>query len=170
MTIALRTLDRLCQLLFALACALTAFIALTVTYDVASRNLGLPVIIWAVNSVEYAMLAITFLAMPWLVRTRGHVCVEVVLTFLPITLRRWWEAALHYLAAGLCFFLAYRAGLAAADAMARELYDVRAFDMPMWLLYGVMPIGFFFSALQFLAFPIQGQSFYGAPPSEKAGL
>ncbi|WP_428929285.1 TRAP transporter small permease [Marinibacterium sp. SX1] len=170
MTSAVRLLDALSRLLFLLACLLVAAIVCVVTYDVVSRNLGLTTIVWAVNSVEYAMLHITFLCFPWLVRTRGHVCVEIALTMMPAGLRRAWEAMLMVLAAAICFYMAWRSGLSLADTLASGAYEVRSFDMPMWLLYSTMPVGFLVGGLQFLAFFARGESFYGAAPDAHAGL
>lgn len=163
-------LDLLSRLLFLLACLLIVGIVLIVTYDVASRNLGLPTFLWAVDGVEYAMLHITFLCFPWLVRSRGHVCVEIALSYMRAPLRRGWEIGLMILSALICLYLTWRTGLLFAQALADGTYEVRVVDMPMWALYVSMPIGFLVGALQFLAFPLRGESFYGAAPDAHAGL
>lgn len=170
MSAALSLLDKLSKLMFWLACALVVMIVLVVTYDVTSRNLGLPTAIWAVNSVEYAMLHITFLCFPYLVRTRGHVCVEVLLTYMPSGLRRVWQAALQILAALICIYLMWYSGKSLVKVLFDGSYEVRAFDAPMWLLYITMPFGFGLGALQFLAYFPRRESFYGAPPEAHAGL
>ncbi|PTQ75321.1 TRAP transporter small permease [Celeribacter persicus] len=170
MSAALSLLDALSKLMFWIACALVVMIVCVVTYDVASRNLGLPTAIWAVNSVEYAMLHITFLCFPWLVRTRGHVCVEVLLTYLPAGLRRLWQAGLQILAALIAFYLMYHSGKSFFEVLTDGSYEVRAFDAPMWMLYASMPLGFGLGALQFLSFFPRHESFYGAPPEAHAGL
>lgn len=170
MLAALRMLDALSTLLFALACLLVFAIVGMVTYDVFSRNLGLPMAIWAVNGVEYVMLHITCLSIPYLVMTRGHVCVEVLLTYLPTRLRRAWETVLHVIAAAICAFLAYESGKLLIKVIADGSYEVRSFDTPMWALYATMPLGFGIGALQFLAFLMRGESFYGAAPDTHAGM
>ncbi|MFC3167793.1 TRAP transporter small permease [Paracoccus fontiphilus] len=170
MAAALRTLDAISTLLFYLACLLVVAIVCMVTYDVFSRNLGLPTAIWAVNAVEYAMLHITCLSIPYLVLTRGHVCVEIVLTYLPGGLRRTWETVLHVLAAAICAFLCFESGKMFLQVLADGSYEVRSFDAPMWTLYISMPLGFGFGALQFLAFLARGDSFYGAAPETHAGM
>ncbi|MFV0386927.1 TRAP transporter small permease [Paracoccus sp. (in: a-proteobacteria)] len=170
MTAALRFLDVTSLLLFRLACLLVTGIVLVVTYDVLSRNIGLPTAIWAVNSVEYAMLHITFLCLPYLVLTRGHVCVEIVLTYLPRGVRRGWVFLLHIASALICFYLCWKSGQIFAKVWADGSYEVRSFDAPMWALYASMPLGFGFGGLQFLAFLLKGDSFYSAPPDAHAGL
>ncbi|WP_425053870.1 TRAP transporter small permease [Psychromarinibacter sp. S121] len=170
MTSALRILDAVCLLLFRIACLLVAAIVLIVIYDVLSRNLGLPTVIWAVNSVEYAMLHITFLCLPWLVLTRGHVCVEVLLTYMPAGLRHYWQAGLQILSAVVCLYLTYHTGKSLIRVLADGSYEVRSFDAPMWALYLTMPLGFGLGGLQFLAFFARGESFFGAPPESHAGM
>lgn len=165
-----RMLDAISLLLFRLACLLVAGIVLTVAYDVLSRNFGLPTAVWAVNAVEYAMLHITFLCLPWLVLTRGHVCVEVALSYMSARLRKWWELGLHTIAALVCFYLAWMSGESFARAMADGSYEVRSFDAPMWTLFATMPLGFCLGGLQFLAFPLRGESFFGAAPESHAGV
>ncbi|MCB1512930.1 MAG: TRAP transporter small permease subunit [Hyphomicrobiaceae bacterium] len=166
----LRLLDAISLGMFRLACVLVALIVFSVAYDVTSRNLGLPSAFWVVNSVEYAMLHITFLSLPYLVLTRGHVCVEVLLTYMRPALRRVWEQGLQVTSALICFYLSWHCGKSFLQAMADGLYDVRAFDAPMWMIYLTMPIGFALGGLQFLSFFAREQSFFGAPPETHAGM
>ena len=170
MTLFLSGLDAVCKALFWLACLCTAAIVLIVLYDVTSRNLGLPTAIWAINGVEYLMLHITFLALPWLVRTRGHVSIEILFAYLPEGIARRHKLVLHVLAAAICFYLAWRSGLSLSKAWIDGTYEIRSFDAPMWTLFSTMPVGFLFGGLQFLAFPLRGDSFYDGDLRQKAGL
>lgn len=170
MSLMFRCLDAVSNLLFRLACLFIVAIVLIVTYDVLSRNFGLPMFIWAVNSVEYAMLYVTFLCLPYLVMTRGHVSVEVVLTYLPKNVRKAWEFMLHIIAALICFYLAWYSGKSFVTSVIEGTYEVRSFDAPMWALYVTMPLGFGFGGAQFLSFIARGESFFGAAPEAHAGM
>jgi TRAP-type C4-dicarboxylate transport system permease small subunit len=55
-----------------------AGVCLLIIYDVVVRNLGLQPPASTVALTEYALLYFTMAASPWLVRTRGHIVVEVV--------------------------------------------------------------------------------------------
>lgn len=162
--------DRLSRFLFIVACAIIAVMVIIVTYDVGSRNLGFRPPIWAVNTVEYAMLHVTFLALPELVRTRGHVCVELLLTALGAKSRILLETVLHIAAALIWFYLAWRSGIELVSSFIGGDYEVRSFDMPMWGLFLTMPLGFFVGALQFIAFPLRGESYFTGPAASKGGL
>ena len=166
----LSLLDFLTWVLFVLAAVLVGLILLVVAYDMASRNFGLPTAMWAVNSVEYAMLHITFLALPWLVRTRGHVSVEVLLMVLPARVRHAHEVFLHILAAAVCFYIAWRSGISFVQAVASGSYEIRTFDTPMWVLFATMPLGMTFGGLQFLAFPVRRESYFVPDETTGAGL
>ncbi|MFV0383344.1 TRAP transporter small permease [Paracoccus sp. (in: a-proteobacteria)] len=155
---------------FACACGLVGCILIVVSYDMTSRNFGLPTAVWSVNSVEYMILFVTFLVMPWLVRTRGHVSVTIVLQNMPDAVRHLFEKFLHVFAAVICFHLAWRAGLRLEDAIARGAVEIRSFDMPLWIVYVTMPVGLGLSGLEFLAFLYRGESFYDAHLEEAAGL
>ena len=170
MSILLRILDAISLTLFRLACLLVACIVLIVIYDVGSRNLALPTAVWAVNSVEYAMLHITFLCLPYLVLTRGHVCVEVLLTYMPSAMRKVWQQGLQIAAALICFYMTWRCGESFFRVLGNGMYEVRAFDAPMWTLYATMPLGFGLGGLQFLSFFAREYGFYGAPPEAHAGM
>lgn len=170
MTLFFAALDAISRALFWLACVCTGAIVLIVLYDVISRNFGLPTAIWAINGVEYLMLHITLLALPWLVRTRGHVSIEIIFAYLPPGAARKHQMVLHLLAAAICFWLAWRTGVSLVAAWISGAYEIRSFDAPMWTLFSTMPIGFLFGGLQFLAFPLRGDSFFGGRAEEKAGL
>lgn len=163
-------LDGATKGLFWLACLLAGGIFLVVSYEVLARNLALPSIVWGVNSVEYALLHLTFLSMPYLVLTRGHVSVELLVHTLPPAPRRALELFLHGLAAAICLYLAWRAGLALERAIQRGSFEVRSFDMPRWAILFSMPLGLGLSGLQFLAFPLRGESFFAVTPDKGAGL
>jgi len=163
-------IDGLSRALFFLACLLVAAMVLVVAYDVGTRNLGMRPPIWAVNSVEYAMLYVTFLALPELVRTRGHVCVELLLVAIGSTARKHLEKGLHVLAALICLYLAWRSGVELWKTIQSGSYEVRSFDMPMWALFLSMPFGFLLGGLQFIAFPLRGDSFFTGPADSKGGL
>lgn len=170
MPLLLRLNDTIALYLFRLACLLIFGIVVLVNYDVIARNLDLPPAFWAVSTVEYTMLFVTFLCLPYLVLTRGHVCVEILLTYMPTKLRKLWELGLHIISALVCFYLMAQSAELFWKVWLDGSYEIRTYDMPMWALYATMPIGFGFGGLQFLAFLVKGESFFGASPEAHAGL
>lgn len=159
----------LSRALYFAAAALVAVVLCIVVWDVTSRNLGLTPPYWGVNTVEYALFWIAFLSLPDLVRTRGHVSVEVVLAALPEARRRVASAAISLAAAGVSAFMTYWSGRAFLLAWTSGSYEVRTFDMPEWIIYLPMPIAFLLAALMFLRLPLIGES-YHTGPGEGGGL
>lgn len=156
--------------LFLAAMALIAMIFVIVVYDVATRNFGFRPPYWGVNTVEYALFWIAMLSMPDLVRTRGHVSVEIVLSALSPTARSRLSTTISIIAAALCFFMTWRSGLNFLEAWTSGNYEVRGFDMPEWIIYLPMPISFFLAGLMFLRIPLIGESYHTGPAESGGGL
>ncbi|MEJ8572333.1 TRAP transporter small permease [Microbaculum marinum] len=158
------------RIFFFAGMGLIAAIFVIVVYDVTMRNAGFTPPYWGVNTVEYALFWIAMLTIPDLVRTRGHVSVEVVLAALAPAARARLSSAVSIFAALLCFFMTWRAGLAFTGAWMSGNYEVRAFDMPEWIIYLPMPISFFLAGLMFLRFPLTGESYHAGPAESSGGL
>lgn len=66
-----------------LACVLVALMVSVICADVLVRNLGVGNVPWAAEIAEYTLYLSTFFAAPWLLRTGGHVRMDMVLKALP---------------------------------------------------------------------------------------
>jgi TRAP-type C4-dicarboxylate transport system permease small subunit len=160
----------LSRALFLLGMALVGGVLLIVVYDVTSRNLGLHPPTWAVATVEYALLWIALLTMPDLVRTRGHVAVEVVLAAMAPAARRRLSDAVSLAAAAICAFMAVRSGQNFWYAWQAGTYEIRSYDMPEWIIYLPMPIAFSLAALMFVRLVALGESYHGGRAETGEGL
>ena len=67
-----------------LLCGLTGLVCL----DVAARYFTWFAMPWSLDVAEYLLYAITFLAAPWVLRTGGHIKVDLVVERLPAGGRR----------------------------------------------------------------------------------
>ena len=148
-----------------LAGAMMAFMFMIIVYDVTIRSMGWGVPVWAVNTTEYALVYVTFLAAPWLLRQKGHVFIQSVTGFLSPSARWWAETLVCLVCALMCLLLAYRSG-AVTIASVGEM-EVTAFEAPRWLRYWAMPVGFLFLAIEFARFLFSRESLYG---TEQGGL
>jgi TRAP-type C4-dicarboxylate transport system permease small subunit len=120
--------------------------------SVSMRNLGLQPFAWLFTSTEYAILYMTMLGAPWLVRRRGHVHIELLTAALPETPR---VLLSRLVAAGcvlVCGWLAWRGYLLVETNIARMDYDTRAYFFPRWLLTIAFPVGFGLMAVEFARF------------------
>ncbi len=124
----------------------------SVVASVAMRNMGIQPFAWLFLSTEYALLYITMLGAPWLVRKRGHVHIELVTAALPGPARR----ALSRIVAGLCVLvcviLAWKGADLVSTNIARNDFDVRAYFTPKWWLTLAFPVAFGLMAIEFARF------------------
>ncbi len=158
----IRVYDAVVPGLAVVAGAMVASVFLAIVHDVALRSTGFHPPAWTSALTEYALLYMTMLGAPWLVRTRGHVFVDSIARRFGPALRQRVEAGVYGLCILICLVLSYYAidqGLAAA---ARGEEDWRSIVMPRWVLFAAMPIGFIPCALEFLRFLLGPDSMYAS--------
>lgn len=146
----MRPYDRLIHGLAALAGIIIAAACLLIAYDVVARNLGLQPPASTVALTEYAMLYFTMAAAPYLVRTKGHIVVEVVYQRLPQSTRRALDVVILLVCALVSIAIAALAGLLLVEAVANAEIEVRSLDTPRWLLFAPLVVGFALMAAEFL--------------------
>ena len=147
-----------------------AAIVIEVVADVVLRNLNYRPIGWGVSATEYGLLYAAFLPMPWLVRIKGHVFVEFLRRALPETGRVLLEKLVYAVCVGLSLYLTWYAFSAFLDALRTGAYETKTFDMPKWLIFLPIAIGFFLSALEWVRYLVGSDSLYNVDPLEREGL
>ncbi len=145
-------------------------VILMVVADVAVRNLGLKALTWGISASEYSLLYITFLAMPWLVRNKGHVFVVFLRALFPPAVQRLLEKLVYAICAAMCLYLGWVAWDLMATAWAKGSFESRTFDMPKWAIYLPIWIGFSLGALEWLRFLVTPASIYDANPLDAEGI
>jgi len=161
--------DRIIYGLAAFAGLLVVTVAALIVVDVSLRSLGFEPPAATVALTEYALLYFTMSAAPWLVRRRGHVAVRVVFDRLPDGTRRLWEGAIYVLCAGIAFAIALIAATLMVESWALGDVEQRSIDVPRWLLFLPLAVGFAGVAIEFVRFPLTRTSFYADDTSGPAG-
>ena len=152
MRLAVRLYDRLIAVLAAVAGAMLAGVFVMIVYDVTVRALGYQPPAHTSALSEYAMLYMTLLAAPWVLRNKGHVFVEFLAGALPRTVRRVLRRGIYTLCIVVCLGLAYYGLLAALDYWERGELDIKSIVIAKWAYYAPLPIGFFLCAVEFARF------------------
>ena len=147
-----------------------AAIVIEVVSDVVLRNLNYRPISWGVSATEYGLLYSAFLPMPWLVHTKGHVFVEFLRRALPQGGRLILEKLVYALCIALCLYLTWYAFGAFLGALKTGAYETKTFDMPKWLIFLPISVGFFLSALEWTRYILGHDSLYDVDPLEREGL
>ena len=148
-----------------IAGAIVAAIFVGIVYDVIVRTMGYQPPFWTSAFTEYALLYMTLLAAPWMVRIGGHVYVESFAAMLPHRLFRMVERLVYVLCIAVCFALAYYAGALGLDVYLRGELDYRSVIIPRWVLFAILPVGFTLSGIEFLRFLFGKGSMYGGERS-----
>lgn len=141
-----------------------------IIYDVVLRNMLISPPAFSVPSIEYGLLYITMFSGPWLVRTRGHVVVEVLRQALPSRAKGRLETVVYILCVLICAVLTWKACELWIDAYLSGEDDPRAIDIPHTLRYGPIVIGFFLMGTEFLRYLLVSESFYRESVIDKEGV
>lgn len=73
-----RHFDSLLNLMGAASAVLLALITVGITAEIFVRGLGVGSLPWIIEAVEYALLGVTFLSAPWVLKQSAHVRVDIV--------------------------------------------------------------------------------------------
>ena len=141
--------DAVLHAMAAIAAAALAWLMVSVIVSVAMRNGGLQPYAWLFTSAEYALLYMTMLGAPWLVRKRGHVHIELVTAVLPPLLRRAVSRCVALLCVLVCLVLAWQGLELFLTNLERRDFDVRAYYFPRALLTVAYPLSFGFMVIEF---------------------
>lgn len=148
----LNAIDRLIMWLAVVAGLYLTAIMFGIVFQATARSLGYSGSSHVFTFTEYGLLYIVMLGSPWLVRSRGHVYIEL----LTAAVSPRWRAVLSRCVTGLCVLvclvLSWYAAEATWKAYLRGDADMRSLDMPKWLLLVSIPLCFSLMAVQFARF------------------
>ena len=154
------SLERLSTWMMWIAAALIPCMFIGITVDVTIRLSGNNPPLFTSTFVEYALLYMTMLAAPWLVRERGHVVIEALVTALPNSVRQPLAKCVYLLCACMAFLSAYLCWGIFVDYWIGGELDVRGVDMPYWSQFLPLPICFGLVGLEFCMYFAGLRSYY----------
>lgn len=147
-----RGYDAIVTLMALIAAGMLVWLMVSILISVTMRNTGLQPMAWLFTSSEYALLYMTMLGAPWLVRRKGHVHIELVTAALPPRWRRVLSRAVALGCVAVCGVLAWKGIELVQLNIARADFDVRAYYFPRWLLTIAFPVSFGLMAVEFARF------------------
>lgn len=162
MTVLTQTFDALLRACAWIAAALFALVALAITVNVIVRNSGAGSIFGLLDLVEYALLAATFLAAPWVLAKNAHVTVDLVTAALPSGLARPLARLTALIGVAISAVFVWYGVEAALISAARGSMIRTSFVIPEWWALSAGPFGFALICLEFLRQaikpPMRGQT------------
>ena len=148
------------------ACALIPCMFVGITVDVLMRTAGFTPPLFTSSVVEYALLYLAMCSAPWLVRVRGHVAIEALVTAMSNRVRRPLAKIVYLLCGGVCVLFSWFSLELFWEAWVTGEEDIRGVDMPYWVLFSPMPIAFLLAGLEFFMYLAGQRSYYTYDLSE----
>ncbi len=141
--------------LMALAALYIGVIMVAIIYMTTFRALGLAYEPMTFVVIEYGFLYILFLGSPWLIRTRGHVYIEMLTAAVPDKVRLYLSRLIAFLGAAVCLVWAWYTGQITIE----QYDDIMLFDelraqhnIRLWVSTIAFPFGFLLMAIEFFRF------------------
>ncbi len=145
-----RFFDKLLNVMAALAGVILVFIVAAVCYTIGMRFFFKQTTIWIIQTTEYALLWIVFLATAWLLREGGHITTDIIYVHLSAKTRRWLNFVMALVGAVICAVMLYYGAAYTYDCIIDNVTDVRAVTVPKSAVFVIIPVGSLLLTLQFL--------------------
>lgn len=127
--------------LFYLAGVLVIALMLVVVADVTLRYSVKTPITWGFEFSEYTLLYMTFLATAWLLRSDGHVKMDILRSFLKPRPQAYLSFIASILLVIACFLLLWYGVSSTADNFQRGVLSVKYYSVPKFIFLIIIPIG-----------------------------
>jgi TRAP-type C4-dicarboxylate transport system permease small subunit len=133
--------DRVLSLLMAIACIILAFVALSVCLEVILRYFFNRPQIWVIEFSEYALLYITFLGAAWVLKSGGHVTVDMAFALMSDKGRAVCSMASYMICFLVSTVLLVYGTRVTWGYYVRGLYNPTVLEIPTSAILIVIPIG-----------------------------
>jgi C4-dicarboxylate transporter, DctQ subunit len=159
-----RAYELLIEAMAYLAATLLGAIILGIGLDVASRFFFNRPIGWMFEYVQFGLICILFLGMPWLTRQGGHVIIDILIDLCPAQVRSALSGISSCLAGVTSGFISYWAFIVANDNFIRGIETIGIYTIPRFLLILVIAVGLALTAAEFFRRALL--TFKRLPPAE----
>jgi C4-dicarboxylate transporter DctQ subunit len=133
-----------------LASILIVLIMICIAVDVVMRYfLGRPQI-WVAETTEISLLYVTLLASAWVLKSEGHVKMDLLVVWMSSCSRALLNAVTSIIGSIICLFVTWYGCQFTLDQFARHVERESLLHIPNGLIVIVVPIGFFMLLIQFV--------------------
>jgi len=141
--------DKLLNIMAALAGIILVFIVSAVCYTIGMRYFFKQTTIWIIQTTEYALLWIVFLATTWLLREGGHITTDIIYGRLSNKTKVYLDAIMFFIGGLACAVMLYFGATYTYECITANVTDVRAVTVPKSAVFIIIPIGSFLLTIQF---------------------
>jgi TRAP-type C4-dicarboxylate transport system permease small subunit len=142
--------DRLLDGLAVLASLMIVFTMIAVSLDVFLRFFFNAPLLGITEITEYMMLYTCMLGAAWLLRSDGHVSIDIVTGLLPGKARKRLVVVAALVCAVTCAYITYWGAVTTWDHFERGIRDFKILEIPKWTFLVSIPIGFTLLTVEFL--------------------
>ena len=142
--------DRLSAFSYQIAQICLCAIVFAYSYETVSRYFFAAPTSWSNEVVAYALCVGTFMALPEVTRSSGHIAITFVIEALPEIARHRLNIALAVLSAAVCLFVAWICLRTNIVQFTRQEMTVGVNPIPKWVISIWLTYGFASSGLHFL--------------------
>lgn len=142
--------DRLLDRLAVLASLMIVFTMIAVSLDVCLRFFFNSPLLGITEITEYMMLYTCMLGAAWLLRSDGHVSIDIVTNLLPGKARKGLVFVAALVCAVTCAYITYWGAVTTWDHFERGIRDFKILEVPKWTFLVSLPIGFTLLTVEFL--------------------
>jgi len=150
-----RAWGRVLWCLMALAALYVGLIMVAIIYMTTFRALGWSYEPMTFVFIEYGFVYILFLGSPWLIRTRGHVYIEMLTAAVPDIVRIYLSRLIALAGTAVCLAWAWYTGQLFLEHFEDPMLfdELRAqFSIRLWVSTAAFPFGFILMAIEFARF------------------
>lgn len=129
---------------------LIAISVFTVVMEVVARALFNYSFIWVNELSEYILLYIPFLGAAWLLRTNGHITVDILEEKMSTHLRYLSDIFISIIGIVICVVFIWYGSLTTLDVFVRDIRSLTTIRVPQIYVIIIIPIGTFILLLEFI--------------------
>ncbi len=144
-----KNFDRLLDIMAAMAGVILVFICAAVCYTIGMRYLFNSTTIWIMQTTEYALLWIVFLATTRLLRDGEHIITDIIYSHIHEKARRYLDCVMFVVGGSSCIIMLYFSSSYMYECIVNNVTDVRAVTVPKWTVFSIIPLGSMLLAIQF---------------------
>lgn len=142
--------DFIIEFLAYLAGIILLAITFAVTGSALVRYLGFRAPIWTLQYTEYGLLWFTFLGAAWLLREKGHIRIDTVISRFHASRRRKVEIMDDILGFVVSIVIFWFGTLHAIDLYQRHIMEVKGVIVPKFPFFLIIPLGGLALSIQFV--------------------
>ncbi len=146
----LKLFDFILEVMGILSAVLLGLVALGITTDIIVRGFNISSLPWMIELVEYALVAVTFLGAPWVLKHSAHVSVDIVVENLPPGLRRAVEHTANVIGIGVCGVIFYYGLKSTIELYRLDTKIFRILTIKEWWLFALVPVSCAAMILEFV--------------------